>query len=53
MASEDPAVAASDEERDPNQQHMCRLREYACYAGFAGVEILPMENDFWSFYRLI
>jgi len=30
-----------------------RLREYACDAGFAGVEILPMENDFWRFYRLI
>jgi hypothetical protein len=30
-----------------------RLREYALEAGFAGVEILPVENDSWRFYRLI
>jgi 2-polyprenyl-3-methyl-5-hydroxy-6-metoxy-1,4-benzoquinol methylase len=30
-----------------------RLREYARAAGFADVEILPVENDFWRFYRLI
>ena len=28
-------------------------REYAREAGFADVEILPIENDFWRFYRLI
>jgi len=28
------------------------LREYATEAGFASVEILPVENDFWRFYRL-
>lgn len=30
-----------------------RLREYARAAGFADVEILPVENDFWRFYRLL
>jgi len=30
-----------------------RLREYAREAGFADVEILPIENDFWRFYRLV
>lgn len=29
------------------------LREYALKAGFAEVEVLPIENDFWRFYRLI
>jgi SAM-dependent methyltransferase len=29
------------------------LRQYAAEAGFASVEILPIENDFWRFYRLI
>jgi 2-polyprenyl-3-methyl-5-hydroxy-6-metoxy-1,4-benzoquinol methylase len=28
------------------------LREYAEQAGFRGFEILPIENDFWRFYRL-
>ncbi|HEX5850819.1 MAG TPA: hypothetical protein VFY59_16605, partial [Rubrobacter sp.] len=28
------------------------LRRYATEAGFAEVEILPIENDFWRFYRL-
>ncbi len=28
------------------------LRAYASEAGFASVEILPIENDFWRFYRL-
>lgn len=28
------------------------LREYALAAGFRDVEILPIENDFWRFYRL-
>jgi 2-polyprenyl-3-methyl-5-hydroxy-6-metoxy-1,4-benzoquinol methylase len=30
-----------------------RLREYAQKAGFKDIEILPVENDFWRFYRLI
>jgi 2-polyprenyl-3-methyl-5-hydroxy-6-metoxy-1,4-benzoquinol methylase len=28
------------------------LRRYASDAGFSGVEILPVEHDFWRFYRL-
>jgi 2-polyprenyl-3-methyl-5-hydroxy-6-metoxy-1,4-benzoquinol methylase len=28
------------------------LREYASQAGFTGFEVLPIENDFWRFYRL-
>ena len=28
------------------------LRSYAREAGFDDVEILPIENDFWRFYRL-
>jgi hypothetical protein len=28
------------------------LRRYAREAGFAGVEILPIEHDLWRFYRL-
>jgi 2-polyprenyl-3-methyl-5-hydroxy-6-metoxy-1,4-benzoquinol methylase len=30
-----------------------RLRQYAREAGFADVEVLPVENDLWRFYRLI
>ena len=29
------------------------LRRYAKDAGFSGVEILPIEHDFWRFYRLL
>ena len=28
------------------------LRRYAEEAGFAGVQVLPIENDLWRFYRL-
>lgn len=28
------------------------MREYATAAGFTRFEILPIENDFWRFYRL-
>jgi 2-polyprenyl-3-methyl-5-hydroxy-6-metoxy-1,4-benzoquinol methylase len=28
------------------------LREYAREAGFSNVDVLPIENDFWRFYRL-
>ena len=28
------------------------LRRYAEQAGFAGVEILPLEDETWRFYRL-
>jgi 2-polyprenyl-3-methyl-5-hydroxy-6-metoxy-1,4-benzoquinol methylase len=30
-----------------------KLREYSLAAGFSDLEILPIENDFWRFYRLI
>ena len=29
------------------------LRRYAAEAGFSDIEILPIENDFWRFYRLL
>ena len=29
------------------------LRDYARRAGYADVEVLPVENDFWRFYRLV
>ena len=29
------------------------LRGYATEAGFHDVEVLPIENDFWRFYRLM
>ena len=28
------------------------VRGYAEQAGFTGFEVLPIENDFWRFYRL-
>ena len=30
-----------------------KFREYATSAGYSGVEILPIDNDFWRFYRLL
>jgi hypothetical protein len=29
------------------------LRRYAEAAGFTGVEVLPIDNEFWRFYRLV
>jgi hypothetical protein len=29
------------------------VRAYAAEAGFGRVEVLPIEHDFWRFYRLI
>jgi len=29
------------------------LRRYATAADFSGVEVLPIENEFWRFYRLV
>jgi len=31
----------------------CTLRRYAIEAGLGEVEILPMQTDYWRFYRLI
>ena len=29
------------------------LRRYAEEAGYADMEVLPIEHDFWRFYRLV
>jgi hypothetical protein len=29
------------------------FRKYAQDAGFADIEVLPIDNDFWRFYRLL
>jgi hypothetical protein len=29
------------------------LRQYARGAGFGGLSLLPIDNDFYAFYRLI
>ena len=29
------------------------VRAYAAEAGFARVDVLPVEHDFWRFYRLV
>jgi hypothetical protein len=29
------------------------LRHYAEEAGYKEVEVLPIENDLWRFYRLV
>jgi hypothetical protein len=29
------------------------LRRYATQAGYRDVEVLPIENDLWRFYRLV
>jgi redox-sensitive bicupin YhaK (pirin superfamily) len=29
------------------------VRSYAAAAGFSHVEVLPIEHDFWRFYRLV
>jgi SAM-dependent methyltransferase len=43
----DPETAATGTVMRPGT-----LRRYAEGAGFTRVEILPIENDFWRFYRL-
>ena len=32
---------------------LATLRHYATEACFSGVEVLPIENDLWRFYRLV
>jgi hypothetical protein len=29
------------------------LRKYALQAGFRDVQILPIDTDYWRFYRLV
>ncbi len=45
--TEPPATGTGTIMRTP------RVREYARDAGFASVEVLPIEHDFWRFYRLV
>lgn len=44
----DPQTAATGAVMRPS-----KLRQYAIEAGFRDVEILPIETDYWRFYRLI
>jgi ubiquinone/menaquinone biosynthesis C-methylase UbiE len=49
------AVGRADHEHSAATGTVMRpatLREYAQVAGFARVETLPIDNDFWRFYRL-
>jgi 2-polyprenyl-3-methyl-5-hydroxy-6-metoxy-1,4-benzoquinol methylase len=45
--AETPSAAVGTVMRPPT------LRRFAAEAGFRSVEILPIENDFWRFYRLV
>jgi 2-polyprenyl-3-methyl-5-hydroxy-6-metoxy-1,4-benzoquinol methylase len=45
-AMDDPETAATGAVMRPST-----LRRYASEAGFANMEILPIETDFWRFYR--
>lgn len=45
MVGEDPAGTGT-------VMRESTVRGYAQRAGFAGFEVLPIENDFWRFYRL-
>jgi hypothetical protein len=44
--TEPPAAGTGTIMRTPT------FRRYALDAGFTDVEVLPIENDFWRFYRL-
>ena len=49
------AVGRADHEHSAATGTVMRpaaLREYGQAAGFAHVETLPIDNDFWRFYRL-
>ena len=49
------AVGIADHEQSAATGTVMRtdtLRRYAADAGFASVEILPIDNDLWRFYRL-
>jgi SAM-dependent methyltransferase len=45
--ADEPSVGTGTVMRPPT------LRSYAKDAGYADVEVLPIENDLWRFYRLI
>ena len=44
----DPQTAATGAVMRP-----AMLRRYATAAGFGAVEVLPIETDYWRFYRLL
>jgi len=44
----DPRTAATGAVMRP-----ATVRRYAAAAGFAAVEVLPIETDYWRFYRLL
>ena len=44
----DPGTAATDGVMRP-----ATLKGYALEAGFSDVEVLPIETDYWRFYRLV
>jgi hypothetical protein len=44
----DPETAATGAVMRP-----ATLRRYAIEAGFRGIEFLPIETDYWRFYRLV
>lgn len=46
-AMDDPQTAATGAVMRP-----ATLRRYATEAGFGAVEVLPIETDYWRFYRL-
>jgi 2-polyprenyl-3-methyl-5-hydroxy-6-metoxy-1,4-benzoquinol methylase len=48
VAMGDPLTAATGTVMRP-----ATLRRYALEAGFREVEVLPVETDFWRFYRLL
>jgi SAM-dependent methyltransferase len=45
--TESPSAATGTVMRPPT------LRRYATEAGFREVQVLPIQNDFWRFYRLV
>ena len=45
--AESPSAATGTVMRPP------LLRRYAAEAGFRDVQVLPIQNDFWRFYRLV
>jgi hypothetical protein len=45
--ADEPSVGTGTVMRQPT------LRHYADEAGYREVEVLPIENDLWRFYRLI
>jgi hypothetical protein len=48
VGSLDPDSARTGTVMRPNT-----VRDYAVEAGFTRVEMLPIEHDFWRFYRLV